>query len=197
MTRARLVVFAREPALGRVKTRLAAGIGEAEALAFYRQTLETILDRLSAGREWRLIVAVSPDAAAADPLFRRKEAVTVGQGDGDLGARLARFLDEARSEAPVFVVGSDVPDLDVAHVRSAAAALEGHDLVLGPAPDGGYWLIGASRPPPADLFRGVRWSTADALADTLANARDLKVALAGWLADVDDEASYRAAKARP
>jgi hypothetical protein len=91
----------------------------------------------------------------------------------------------------VVIVGSDIPDLKAAHIAEAFRLLGPHDLVFGPAEDGGYWLVGAhgrSRMP--DLFSGVRWSTEHALADTLRNARG-SVGMLGKLADVDTEADWR------
>lgn len=187
MSSARVIVFARRPELG-VKTRLAAEIGEQAALAFYRACLQGVLDRLAAG-PWRLLVAVTPDSALRDPAFRGVEAAP--QGDGDLGLRMRRFLEAADASAPVIVVGSDIPDVQAGDIAAAVAALRFHDLVLGPSPDGGYWLIGASRPPPPRLFDGVRWSTPHARADTMGRARGLKVAEVTELEDVDDVASYR------
>jgi rSAM/selenodomain-associated transferase 1 len=187
---ARVVVFARAPVLGQVKSRLAAEIGAAAALDFYRAILTRLVERLSGAKNWRTVVAVTPDEAAADPFFKDLQLETAPQGGGDLGHRMARFLELASPDAPVVIVGSDVPDLHPEHVCSALEALKTHELVLGPCPDGGYWLIGANRPPGRDLFRNVRWSSPHARADTLANAQ-APVALLDWLEDVDEAADYQ------
>jgi glycosyltransferase A (GT-A) superfamily protein (DUF2064 family) len=97
------------------------------------------------------------------------------------------------------IVGSDIPELAPRHVAAAFRALGDHDAVIGPAPDGGYWLIGFRRRPrvPAGLFAGVRWSSAHALADTRASLPPrASVALLGTLEDVDDGASYERWRAR-
>ncbi|MBE7217208.1 MAG: TIGR04282 family arsenosugar biosynthesis glycosyltransferase [Caulobacteraceae bacterium] len=188
----RLLVFAKRPRAGEVKTRLAATIGAEAALAAYLDLLGGLLDRLDGAGPWRLELAVSPDDAAGDEGAWPRALPRLGQGGGDLGARMGRLLAQARLETPVLIVGSDVPGLGAAHAAAAFAALARADLVLGPAPDGGYWCIGASRPPPAELFEGVRWSTPHARADTLVNAGALRVEVLDLeLEDVDDEASWR------
>ncbi len=189
--RLRIVVFAKRPKLGEVKTRLAADIGPDAALSAYVELLDGVLRRLRAGSAWRVEVAVTPDDAVADEIWpvgvRRG-----GQGPGDLGQRMARVLADARPETPVIIVGSDIPGLGVAQAEAAFSALDRADLMLGPSPDGGYWVIGASRPPPAGLFQGVRWSSEHARADTLNNAVGLRVEVLDlWLEDVDDLAGYR------
>lgn len=186
-----LVVFAKAPLLGRVKSRLAAGIGEEAALAFYRETLSTVLARLDGGGPWRTRLAVTPDEVMGDAGLWPTETPRVPQAGGDLGARMGRFLAEAEPGGPVVIVGSDIPDITAAHLARAFETLGGHDLVLGPAKDGGYWLVGASRPPPATLFDGVRWSTEHARADTLRNAAGTAVALVDELEDVDDPEAYQ------
>ncbi len=193
----RLVVFAKRPVAGEVKTRLAATIGAEAALALYVDLLGGLLARLDGAGAWRLEMAVSPDAAVGDDTAWPRMLPRFGQGDGDLGARMGRVLAQASQCAPVLIVGSDVPGLGVLEVKAALEALTRSDIVLGPAPDGGYWCIGARRPPPAGLFEGVRWSTAHARADTLANAEDLSVEVLDLeLEDVDDEASWRRWRAR-
>jgi rSAM/selenodomain-associated transferase 1 len=188
-------VFARAPVAGQVKTRLAAGIGVAAALEFYRQTLDRTTARLASDPRWMLTLAVTPDTAA--PALWPSGVERIGQGDGDLGQRMARLLALATPSAPVLIVGADIPGLEAAHVARALEALSAADLALGPARDGGYWLIGARSPPPPRLFDGVRWSTAHASADTLRNAFGLTVALADELEDVDDAEDYRRWLGRP
>lgn len=189
-----VVLFAKAPRLGAVKRRLAAGVGDEAALAFYRRTLAAVARRLGADPRWTLWLAVTPDrAAAASPIWRfgmRRPVRVRRQGAGDLGQRMARVL-RALPPGPVVIVGSDIPDLDRGHVAEAFARLACADLVFGPAHDGGYWLIGArGAARRALLFRDVRWSTGHALADTRANVpRGRRVALLGALADIDDAAA--------
>jgi len=97
----------------------------------------------------------------------------------------------------VVIVGSDIPAIRPAHIEAAFRLLAGHDVVLGPATDGGYWLIGARRRPlPYGTFAGVRWSTEHALADTVASLpKRSRVAFTATLDDVDDAAAYERWKA--
>ena len=200
--RRHVVLFVKAPRLGAVKRRLAAGVGAAEALAFYRATLATVTRRLGADPRWTLWLAVTPDrAAVAARAWRfglRRPVALRPQGAGDLGRRMGRMF-AALPPGPVVIVGSDIPDLDRRHVAAAFERLAQADLVFGPALDGGYWLIGArGAARRGDLFRGVRWSTGHALADTRANVpRGRRVALLSELADIDDAAAlagWRAAR---
>ena len=192
MTRANhLVVFAKAPRPGRVKRRLAAGIGEAAALDFYRETLAALLRRVGADRRWRTWIAVTPDRAATEDGPWPPDIPRLPQGRGNLGTRMARAM-AALPPGLGVIVGSDIPDLRPRHVAAAFAALDTHDAVFGPASDGGFWLVGLGRPANATaLFRRVRWSTRHALADTLANlGPDQTPALLELLDDIDDKAAY-------
>jgi uncharacterized protein len=190
MRRGILVVFAKAPALGRVKSRLARGIGQAAALAFYRQTLTRVLRRLAADPRWRTVLAVTPDRAARSGRSWPRRLARRAQGAGDLGARMARaFRDLPKGR--VVIVGADIPDVDAAHVARAFAALGDADIVFGPARDGGYWLIGAKGAArAANMFAHVRWSTKHALADTRANLNGRRISLLDVLDDIDDARTY-------
>jgi rSAM/selenodomain-associated transferase 1 len=186
-----LVIFAKAPRLGQVKTRLAASIGALAALRFHRCNTELLLRRLSRDRRWRCWLALTPDRCVVDPRVWGAPCQRIAQGRGDLGARMARpfrILPPGR----ILVIGSDIPDITPTHIVAAFRLLGRHRLVLGPAPDGGYWLLGAwSRALPDRLFAGVRWSTEHALADTLANLpRRMTAGFAPILADVDDAGAY-------
>ena len=200
-----LVVFARTPRLGRVKTRLGRDIGAGAAWAFYRLTLSSVLRRLGAnggsyrgsGRRWRCWLAITPDS---DIHLRRPWPAgwwRVNQGEGDLGARMGR-LARALPPGPVVIVGADVPAIRPHHIVVAFKALGRHDAVFGPAADGGYWLVGLRRRPRlADVFADVRWSTEHALADTVANLSPGQThALLETLEDVDGGEAYAKWKKR-
>jgi rSAM/selenodomain-associated transferase 1 len=188
--RRHLVVFARAPALGRVKSRLAKGIGAAAALAFYRRTLARLLRRVGRDRRWRTVLAMTPDSARSARLWPMRVALRP-QGFGDLGARMGRVF-RTWEKGPVIIIGADIPDITAAHIQRAFRALGDADAVFGPARDGGYWLVGLRRgPKPPDIFRDVRWSTKHALADTLANLAGRRVALIDRLDDIDDAAAYQ------
>jgi uncharacterized protein len=187
-----LVLFLRAPALGAGKRRLAREIGDVPALRFERQMLALLLRRLARDRRWQVRIAVTPDRAHLRLPRRRREIRTVGQGGGDLGARMRRAI-LACPPGPVVLVGADIPALAAAHVAAAFCLLGARELVFGPAEDGGFWLVGARRRPrPPPLFGAVRWSTRDALADTLANLpRGTEIGFVERLADVDDADAYR------
>jgi glycosyltransferase A (GT-A) superfamily protein (DUF2064 family) len=101
---------------------------------------------------------------------------------------MQRLFDRA-PPGPLVLIGTDIPGITPAHIAAAFRLLGRHDAVFGPAADGGYWLVGLRRRPCVlRPFRGVRWSTQHALADTLANLRSRSVAHLPTLADVDTPA---------
>jgi rSAM/selenodomain-associated transferase 1 len=177
-------VFARAPRLGTVKRRLAAGIGAMAALRFYRATLGATLRRLAADRRFRTAIAVTPDRAGGP---WRRGLPTVPQRGGDLGARMERVARRHRG-ARVAIVGADIPGLRAADVAAALRRLRAADACFGPAEDGGYWLVALGARRPARPFGSVRWSSPNALADTLANFAGHRVALLRRLRDVDTAA---------
>ncbi len=184
--RGHLVVMARAPRLGAVKRRLARDLGDLAAWRFYRMTAGRLLRDLGADPRWRTWLALTPDRVArAGRGSWPARCTCVSQGPGDLGARMARLL-RTLPAGPVVIVGSDIPDLRPTHVARAFRALGDHDWVFGPAADGGYWLLGARRRrPPRETFAGVRWSSAHALADTLANLKGARIATLEALIDID------------
>ncbi|MFZ5780490.1 MAG: TIGR04282 family arsenosugar biosynthesis glycosyltransferase [Pseudomonadota bacterium] len=187
--RRHVVIFARTPQAGRVKRRLAASIGATAAMRFYRALLEAQLRRLSGDRRWTVWICATPDSSLGHPVWHHiPRPRRIGQADGDLGRRMGHAL-RSLPPGPAVLVGSDIPALRGPHIVRAFALLGEHDLVFGPATDGGFWLVGARRlrPLPYRLFAGARWSTPHALADVLAGIpADQSVALADALDDVDD-----------
>ncbi|MDI1283664.1 MAG: TIGR04282 family arsenosugar biosynthesis glycosyltransferase [Reyranella sp.] len=199
MTR-HLVIFARAPQFGRVKRRLGQAIGAAEATRFYRATLHKQIAALSRDPRWKVWLFVTPDTERRHIAWRG--AVPPGrvqpQGRGDLGQRMLQPFQKL-PPGPVVLVGSDIPAMTPAHIAHAFWLLARHELVFGPASDGGFWLIGTQRirPMPHGLFAGVRWSTAQALADTRANIpHAVSVGLADRLDDVDTVDDLRRHRAR-
>jgi rSAM/selenodomain-associated transferase 1 len=197
MTHRTLVLFVRAPQLGTGKRRLARDIGDIAALRFERAMIALLLPRLAKNGRWRLRLAVTPDNACLRARHWCGRVEVVGQGAGDLGIRMRRAL-ETCPPGPVVLVGADIPALGARHVAAAFRLLGSHDLVFGPAEDGGFWLVGARHPrrlPP--LFEQVRWSGPDALADTLAGLpRRIKVGYAEQLEDVDDGDAHRRLRPR-
>jgi len=182
---ARLVVMLKEPAVGRVKTRLAREVGAVRATNFYRTTSRAVLARIGRRGAWRTELGVTPDRAVASTAlpngFPRR-----AQGNGDLGARMQRVMD-ASPPGPIILIGTDVPSIKSAHIQSAIKALGAHDAVVGPSPDGGYWLVGLKRRPRVPrAFAHVEWSSPETLDQTLANLSGLNVARIASLPDVDE-----------
>lgn len=176
-----LIIMVKEPRPGRVKTRLGADIGLVTSAWWFRHQVRRLLRRLRDPR-WEIVLAVSPDAEGLKSRVWPGEYLRIPQGSGDLGSRMHRAMSQFRGR--VCLIGADIPDVRRAHIARGFAALGAHDLVMGPAEDGGFWLIGAKRPPNR-VFDNVRWSTPQARSDTLANANGKSVAFIDTLQDVD------------
>ncbi len=181
--------MAKVPVMGRVKTRLAREIGAVEATRFYRHALAAVLGRVARDSRWETSLAVAPDpgvASRALPASITRHA----QGSGDLGRRMQRIM-QHRAPGPLIIIGTDIPAITAAHIAAAFQALRGRDAVLGPAPDGGYWLVGLRRSPRIlQPFRPVRWSSATTLTDTTANLAGCSIGHAARLSDVDTAADW-------
>jgi uncharacterized protein len=190
--RRHLVLFVRAPSWGVGKRRLARDIGDAAALRFERAMLGLLVRRLGRGKRWQLRLAVTPDRARRRARLWPQRVPVAAQGKGDLGRRMRRALARC-PPGPAVLVGSDIPALAAHHIAGAFRLLGGHDLVFGPAEDGGFWLVGARRCPRLPpLFGAVRWSGPHALSDVLGNLPPrVRVAFAPRLEDVDDGPSYR------
>ena len=189
-----LIVFARAPEYGLVKRRLAADIGKQQALDFYKKTLRTLLEQMDGG-QWHLTVAADTASAKNHALFKNLDLIV--QPEGDLGHRMATILDHFRG-SPRIIIGSDIPSVRPRHVQRAFEVLSDHDVVFGPAQDGGFWLVGCSADFDSQfstdrLFaKGIRWSTDQTLSDTLSTLpTDCRVAHICTLSDVDDGTSYQ------
>ena len=193
-----LILFAKAPILGRVKRRLAAEVGDVEALRFYRANLSRLILRLGRDRRWTAQLVLSPDSAARNGFPGMAANAVSAQGSGDIGTRMGRAI-AAAPPGPVLLIGADIPDVTPAHIARAFEAFRGHDLVFGPAADGGYWLVGASATGRRKLVFAddIRWSSAHALADTRAGLpAGTRVALTDRLEDIDDARAYRRWRAR-
>ncbi|MBA4801559.1 MAG: TIGR04282 family arsenosugar biosynthesis glycosyltransferase [Euryhalocaulis sp.] len=158
--RPRLVIFAKPPAMGRAKTRLAADIGPVPAMRLYRAMVAHIL-RNTRDPRWKTLLALPDDSLNARHPVWPPDLPRMPQGPGDLGARQAR----AFSAPMTVVIGTDTPDVTARDIAAALAALRRSEAVIGPAEDGGYWLLGLKGPARPGLFDGVRWSHANTLND--------------------------------
>lgn len=157
----RVALFTRWPEAGKAKTRLIPALGAQGAADLHRRLTErTVATVRAAGLHLEI------RSTGADPAMFRDwlgTADVVDQGEGDLGERLAR----AAERLPLLLLGADIPGLLAHHLSDAAAALAHHPAVIGPAVDGGYWLLGLAAPQPA-VFRDMAWGTDSVLATTLA-----------------------------
>jgi glycosyltransferase A (GT-A) superfamily protein (DUF2064 family) len=185
--RCRLVIMGRVPVAGRVKTRLARGIGVSEAVRFYRSASGVVMRRLGGQPFWETIFAVTPDQdrwSRALPIHMAR----MGQGRGDLGARMQVPM-RVLPPGPVCVIGTDIPGVTAGDVRRAFRELGRCGVVFGPAADGGFWLVGQRRRPRViSPYAGVRWSHAGTLAEVLANLEGTAVGFTTTLSDVDEPA---------
>lgn len=181
----RLVVLAKVPVAGRVKTRLARDIGTGRATWMFRHTLAAVLGRVARSAHWRTVLSIAPDNQVATRVLPRGPARRP-QGAGDIGRRMSRPF-ERLPPGPVVLIGVDLPDVRPEPIRRAFRLLGSHDAVFGPATDGGFWLVGFRRRPAIRAgFGTVRWSSPHTLADTLANLAGMSIAFTATLSDLDD-----------
>ena len=183
MAEPRIIVFVKAPRPGFVKTRLAVVIGDVAACKAYRQLTAAVLTKLTSLPN--VEIRFTPDDAKDEiKSWLRKGWGAKPQGEGDLGQRMHHAFKEA--DGPAIIIGSDCPYLETSDLQAASDTLQTHDAVMGPAADGGFWLIGLATPCPA-IFEGVHWSTHTVLIETLANAElmNLSFQLLRELIDVD------------
>ncbi len=192
----RIVVLSKAPIRGFVKSRLAAVIGPDASLAVHRRLTSHVLAEIEMAVDLATSkggidaeIRVTPDEEAPGARTWVPPSIRVRpQGPGDLGDRMRRAFDEGFAEgaALIVVVGTDCPGFTRRHPAEAFAALAHADVVLGPATDGGFWLLGARAPTP-ELFHDVPWSTSAVLESTkrLARAAGLTVTLLETLSDID------------
>ena len=153
-----LIIFVRNPEAGKVKTRLAASVGDARALEVYERLLEhvrSVTEPVNADRFLFYSEYVVRGDRFDDGLYRKYV-----QREGDLGERMAFAFSIPFKNAyeRVVIVGSDVPGISTEHIEEAIAKLAEYDAVIGPAHDGGYWLLGLRKPRP-ELFEEITWSS--------------------------------------
>ncbi|WNK00619.1 TIGR04282 family arsenosugar biosynthesis glycosyltransferase [Thalassospiraceae bacterium LMO-JJ14] len=189
--RPRLVIFAKAPRLGRVKTRLARDIGHVQAWRFYRVMLFSLARRMGRDPRFETLIACAPDTALFDNGVWPRGVARIAQGRGNLGERMQRVFD-ALPPGPVVIIGADIPEIRPADIADAFRALGRRDAVFGPAGDGGYWLVGLKRRPVTrQIFAGVRWSGPHALADTVSNLQNASYTALKTLNDVDNGKDFR------
>jgi len=197
-----LILFTRFPEAGTTKTRLIPALGAEGAARLQRQmTEQTLCQATALAQRHEITLEIhyhggDPQAMAqwlGPHTFKR-------QGSGPLGERMKQAFAGALASAngPVVLIGSDCPELTTNILHQAFLELKTKDLVLGPAADGGYCLIGLRRPQPT-LFDDIAWGTATVLQDTLARAHSLAVSQLTKLHDLDlpDDLAYFAYHPHP
>ena len=184
MPRDLLVLFAKFPRPGRVKTRLARAIGIDAAAKLYEGFLIDLIDR-HLRQEYELVVAVDPDTGTPTEFRHRFEGVhAVRQFGRDLGERLQEtFCRWTRPARKVVIIGSDMPQLRPAAVQGALDALSECDVSIGPCIDGGFYLLGMKQP--HRILDGVSWSTPKVLEQVLVNCKGLRVTSLPPARDID------------
>ena len=186
-----LIIFTRYPKPGKTKTRLIPALGAEGAANLGRKMTEHTLNQVKELQSLRLIAVTVYFAGGNTELMQQwlgSDLRYQCQGEGDLGSRMALAFANAFKEgmSSVAIIGTDCPSLKPKLMEGAFQALSQYDLVLGPAQDGGYYLIGLRRLIP-ELFTGISWGTSEVLQQTLTIAKQLDLAIAylPTLADVD------------
>jgi rSAM/selenodomain-associated transferase 1 len=179
-----LQIFVKNPVQGKVKTRLAADIGEEEALAIYKRLIRITAQAV---KEVDAIPFVLySDSVVSDDVF--DGAIKGKQGEGDLGERMLRAFDAAfRAEfESVVIIGSDCPDISPDLIEEAYNHLRTNDVVIGPATDGGYYLLGMNELH-QEIFENMPWSEPDLMPKTkqAIEAKGLSYHMLRELSDVD------------
>lgn len=184
LVRPTVVIMLKEPRPGRVKTRLGRDIGMVAAAWWFRHQSQALIRRLRDPR-WQLVLSVSPDVQGLSSRVWPSDVTRWAQGPGDLGQRMARMM--RRAGGPVCVIGADIPAITTRHIAAAFDQMGRSDAVFGPAPDGGYWLVGLkhAHPLPSGLFANVEWSSPKALEQSIASLKSKRIALIDTLNDVD------------
>ncbi len=179
-----LMTFTRNPELGKVKTRLAKGIGKKAALEVYIKLLEhteNVLQKINTDKCVWYSVSVRQNDIWPDDSYQKK-----AQFGNDLGERMLNaFIDAFQHNyEKVIIIGSDLYDLQPKHIEEAIEALDNNDVVIGPAQDGGYYLLGM-KTLQKEAFNPKNWGTETVLADTLNDLDTQKIHLLETLNDID------------
>ncbi len=186
--------MAKEPLPGRVKTRLAREVGSIVATWWFRHQLKKTIRSLNDPR-WDIIVSLSPDFFVKRSSFWPPETKCIPQGRGDLGQKM-RNIFKLFFNRPVCIIGGDIPGITRLEVSKAFKKLASRKFVVGPAEDGGFWLIGHQGKAPAKLFDGVRWSSPWAYLDTIQTFEDRSFSCLSKLRDVDSLLDLQALKVK-
>ncbi|MCO6164448.1 TIGR04282 family arsenosugar biosynthesis glycosyltransferase [Flavobacterium sp. NRK F7] len=179
-----ILIFTRNPELGKVKTRLAASIGQENALQVYIELLQHTKNVvLETDYDKRVLYsdAINTNDMWNNHLFQKKE-----QFGKDLGVRMYNAFREGFEEGyqKIVIIGSDLITLEANDLKNAFVALDTNDVVIGPAEDGGYYLLGL-KSIPENIFKNKEWGTNTVLKETLKNIKNLKYSLLEEKNDID------------
>jgi rSAM/selenodomain-associated transferase 1 len=184
-----LIVFARRPELGKVKTRLAATLGNEITLSIYKKLLQHTLDITLPVAADKFVFYASE--IVEDDMWQKEGYFKLKQADGDLGTRMQAAFEYVLSLGyeKVCIIGSDCYELNTSLIEEAFHLLNAHDTAIGPAKDGGYYLLAMKKLHPT-VFKNKAWSTDTVFADTIKsmNAGGITYAELPLLSDVDQEA---------
>ncbi|TMJ12492.1 MAG: glycosyltransferase [Alphaproteobacteria bacterium] len=189
----RIVIFAKAPVPGQVKTRLVPALGSEGAARLAQEMLEhTVEEALATGLSVELCGDPDPSTWYQGPPL-----LLSAQGEADLGARLARAAERVLKEEPILLIGTDCPGLNRHRLLKAARALETNDAVLLPAEDGGYVLLGLTRFDKS-LFEEIAWSTPTVSFETIERIESLgwSLHLGETLWDVDEPQDLQSSSCR-
>lgn len=179
-----LMIFTRNPELGKVKTRLSKSVGDIMALDIYQFLLDKtkeVTKNISADKVVYYSEKITENDLWSSSLYKKE----VQFGD-DLGAKMEYAFQTAfeNNYEKVLLIGSDLYDLEPSHINEAFEKLKNKDVVIGPALDGGYYLVGLKKNYP-EIFKNKRWGTSSVRKDTLKNLEKVDVHLLPILNDVD------------
>ncbi len=179
-----LIIFTRNPELGKVKTRLSATIGNEAALNIYKFLLQhtlSITKNLKVEKQVHYSVKVRDNDIWDKTIYRKKQ-----QSGKDLGERMEYAIQKGFKNGfkNIILIGSDLYDISEIDLEAAFNALKNHNFVLGPAEDGGYYLIGMNRMNPA-LFKHKKWGSDSVLKETLSDLKNETYQLLALRNDID------------
>ena len=192
---ASLIIFVKNPELGKVKTRLASSVGDEMALSIYKRLMHhtAIVAKESNAKS---LVFFSEQIPPNDPIWEKDQFDYYQQHDGSLGDRIEAAFEVALAKYDkAIIIGSDCPGINPALIEEAITALDQHDVVIGPALDGGYYLLGMSALH-RTLFRDINWSQSTVFNETIQSINELGLSYKALVAlsDVDYEEDWEALK---
>ncbi|QCK13959.1 TIGR04282 family arsenosugar biosynthesis glycosyltransferase [Mangrovivirga cuniculi] len=187
MTETKLIVFVKQPEIGKVKTRLAKDIGDKKALEVYKKLLQKTADIIEES-QWPTFVYYK-DQVGKNDYFSFPWVIKKTQSNGDLGKKMLDAFVEVKEETEankIIIIGSDCYDLSLQHLEKASKKLDDSDVVIGPSNDGGYYLLGL-KSINDELFSGIEWSTPEVLDKTIEKCKSLglKIDFIEQLIDID------------